>query len=81
MNIIRIISLFTLLLATHLTLAQQTATPGYISVPASADGIGKRYMDREISGVMGWQGAAWLEREQREREWAEWLQRRRSMDA
>ena len=68
MNIIRIISLFTLLLATHLTLAQQTATPGYISVPASADGIGKRYMDREISGVMGWQGAAWLEREQRERE-------------
>jgi ubiquinone/menaquinone biosynthesis C-methylase UbiE len=25
-------------------------------------------MDREISGVMGWQGAAWLERDQRERE-------------
>jgi hypothetical protein len=30
-------------------------------VPASADGIGKRYMGREISAVMGWQGAAWLE--------------------
>jgi ubiquinone/menaquinone biosynthesis C-methylase UbiE len=25
-------------------------------------------MDREISGVMGWQGAAWLERDERERE-------------
>jgi ubiquinone/menaquinone biosynthesis C-methylase UbiE len=25
-------------------------------------------MDREISGVMGWQGASWLEREKRERE-------------
>ena len=40
----------------------------YIAVPASADGIGKRYMDREISAVMGWQGAAWLEREERDRE-------------
>jgi ubiquinone/menaquinone biosynthesis C-methylase UbiE len=34
----------------------------------SADGIGKRYMGREIAGVMGWQGAAWLEREERQRE-------------
>jgi hypothetical protein len=25
-------------------------------------------MDREISGVMGWQGAPWLERQERERE-------------
>jgi len=40
----------------------------YSRVPASADGIGKAYMGREISGVMGWQGAAWLEREERERE-------------
>ena len=40
----------------------------YTAVPASADGIGKRYMGREISGVMGWQGAAWLERNERERE-------------
>jgi len=40
----------------------------YRSVPPSADGIGKRYMGREISAVMGWQGAAWLEREERERE-------------
>jgi len=40
----------------------------YTSAPASADGIGKRYMEREIAAVMGWQGAAWLEREERERE-------------
>lgn len=42
--------------------------PRYSSVPISADGIGKRYMGREIAAVMGWQGAAWLEREERERE-------------
>ncbi|MEO6363260.1 MAG: class I SAM-dependent methyltransferase [Caldimonas sp.] len=36
--------------------------------PASPDGIGKRYFGREISQVMGWQGAAWLEREERDRE-------------
>ncbi len=40
----------------------------YERISASADGIGKRYMGREIAGVMGWQGAAWLEREERERE-------------
>ena len=65
---IRVFTLFALLLATNLTLAQQTTPPGYVSAPASTDGIGKRYMDREISAVMGWQGASWLEREKRERE-------------
>ena len=40
----------------------------YTATPASADGIGKRYMGREIAGVMGWQGAAWLERAERDRE-------------
>jgi precorrin-6B methylase 2 len=40
----------------------------YSQLPASADGIGKTYMGREISAVMGWQGAGWLEREQRPRE-------------
>jgi precorrin-6B methylase 2 len=43
-------------------------TERYSRAPASADGIGKVYMGREISGVMGWQGAAWLERDERERE-------------
>ena len=43
-------------------------TERYTRVPAGADGIGKRYMGRDIAGVMGWQGAAWLERDERERE-------------
>jgi ubiquinone/menaquinone biosynthesis C-methylase UbiE len=42
--------------------------PMYEAVRPSQDGIGKRYLGREISGVMGWQGAAWLERQGRERE-------------
>ncbi len=40
----------------------------YLQRAPSADGIGKRYMGREISAVMGWQGAAWLERSAREQE-------------
>jgi len=40
----------------------------YQQIKPSADGIGKRYMGREIAQVMGWQGAAWLEREEREKE-------------
>lgn len=42
--------------------------PAYTSGAPSADGIGKRYMGREIAGVMGFAGAAWLERRERERE-------------
>ena len=40
----------------------------YTRIARSADGIGKLYMGREIAGVMGWQAAAWLEREEREQE-------------
>jgi ubiquinone/menaquinone biosynthesis C-methylase UbiE len=40
----------------------------YVDSAPSRDGIGKRYMGREISHVMGHQGAAWLERDERERE-------------
>ncbi len=40
----------------------------YQSGPASRDGIGKFYMGREISHVMGHLGAMWLERPERERE-------------
>jgi SAM-dependent methyltransferase len=46
----------------------QSQAERYQKIPASIDGIGKRYMGREIAGVMGWQGAAWLEREEREKE-------------
>ena len=68
MIIFRLLGLLLVLLATNLSLAQQTIPPGYVTIPVSPDGIGKRYMDREISAVMGWQGAAWLERNKRERE-------------
>ena len=44
------------------------STARYSRIQRSADGIGKAYMGREIAGVMGWQGAAWLEREEREQE-------------
>jgi precorrin-6B methylase 2 len=40
----------------------------YGRVEPSFDGIGKVYLGREIAHVMGWQGAAWLEREEREQE-------------
>ncbi len=42
--------------------------PTYQTGRASRDGIGKFYMGREISHVMGHRGAAWLERPERERE-------------
>ena len=43
--------------------------PGrYSEKPPSRDGIGKVYMGREISHVMGHRGAGWLERPTRERE-------------
>ena len=47
---------------------EKANAPIYSTVRRSADGIGKTYQGREISAVMGWQGAAWLEREERERE-------------
>ena len=54
-----------LLPSTH---AQDAQAPPYELVPKSPDGIGKAFMGREIAGVMGVQGAGWLEREERERE-------------
>ena len=57
-----------LLVVLTLTLSTAHSADRYTRVRASADGIGKRYMGREIAGVMGWQGAAWLEREEREKE-------------
>jgi len=57
------------LIMTSAALAQSVAYGDrYSQLPASADGIGKSYMGREISAVMGWQGAAWLERQERQRE-------------
>ena len=42
--------------------------PAYIQSTPSRDGIGKRYMGREIAQVMGHQGAGWLDRHSRERD-------------
>src|SRR5881409_2025960 len=60
-----------LLLLIH-ALALPTAAPAgesalsrYTSVPASADGIGKVYLGREIAQVMSFHGAQWLERAER----------------
>ena len=44
------------------------ASTRYEQRTPSRDGIGKVYMGREISHVMGHQGAEWLERPERERE-------------
>ena len=62
-----------LLVAAWLGVSSQDAAAldtsvAYEQIKASPDGIGKRYMGREIAQVMGWQGAAWLEREEREKE-------------
>jgi FkbM family methyltransferase len=46
----------------------QNSSPWYETKRASRDGIGKVYMGREISHVMGHLGAGWLERPERERE-------------
>jgi SAM-dependent methyltransferase len=43
------------------------AEPAYQSCPRT-DGIGKCYMGREIAQVMGHEGAAWLDRPEREAE-------------
>ena len=48
--------------------ASESTANRYTTIPATPDGIGKTYLGREIAQVMGWQGAQWLEREERERE-------------
>lgn len=47
---------------------QKSADSPYSFKKASYDGIGKVYMAREISFVMGFEGRAWLERQSREQE-------------
>jgi ubiquinone/menaquinone biosynthesis C-methylase UbiE len=42
--------------------------PGYRTAEPSRDGIGKFYEGREIAQVMGFDGAPWLERADREKE-------------
>lgn len=47
---------------------QKIEIPPYTTRPASPDGIGKVFMGREISKVMGHPGIGWLERTDREKE-------------
>jgi ubiquinone/menaquinone biosynthesis C-methylase UbiE len=63
--------LFTYLLSTFFFIAScqaQQESSYYELKEASRDGTGKFYMDREIAHVMGYQGATWLERKDREKE-------------
>lgn len=59
------LSTLALLSSAHSGAAAQAAAADtcYERVVPSPDGIGKRYIGREIAGVMGWEGAQWLERE------------------
>ena len=66
LRLLRLLALLPLLVAA--AACAQMAVPAYQSRAATADGIGKIYMGREIARVMGWQGASWLERGERERE-------------
>ncbi len=54
--------------APHQATAAVVEAPAYTTAPASPDGIGKIFMGREISHVMGHQGLNWLERDEREME-------------
>jgi ubiquinone/menaquinone biosynthesis C-methylase UbiE len=67
---IRLPAAFALFMALCAGIAANAAdAPGYINAPErSQGGIGKFYMGREISGVMGHQAADWLERPQRSHE-------------
>ena len=56
-----------LLVTTSLAIADGPS-PRYERTAPTADGIGKRYMGRDIARIMGWQGAEWLERAEREQE-------------
>ncbi len=58
----------TFLIVCWTNLFSQQYQPRYEQHPPSRDGIGKFYMGREISQVMGHRGAEWLERPEREHE-------------
>lgn len=66
----RTVPLLTCIAGLLLAMAGYAAAPPdlYSRGAASTDGIGKRYLGREIAHVMGWQAAPWLEREEREQE-------------
>jgi ubiquinone/menaquinone biosynthesis C-methylase UbiE len=68
MSVIKIILWLLLALSSSSTYADKSPANLYQQFPPTAEGTGKVYMGREIAHVMGYQGAAWLERENREKE-------------
>jgi len=68
MSVIKIILWLLLALSSSSTYADKSPANLYQQFPSTAEGTGKVYMGREIAYVMGYQGAAWLERENREKE-------------
>lgn len=70
-NLLIILFIFACLLSIggpRAAVSTEAATPIYSQKAPSRDGIGKVYMGREISFVMGHRGISWLERSSRERE-------------
>ena len=68
MLLIKVILWLVLMLSFSSIYADNATTSHYQQFPPTAEGTGKVYMGREIAHVMGYQGAAWLERENREKE-------------
>ena len=70
MNVCRrqLINALSLFAVMPVALSAFAQTQRYQKITPSRDGIGKSYMGREIAGVMGWQGASWLERDERQQE-------------
>ena len=64
-QLIHVLGVFALM---PVALPASAQTQRYTLTAPSRDGIGKAYMGREIAGVMGWQGASWLERDERQQE-------------
>jgi ubiquinone/menaquinone biosynthesis C-methylase UbiE len=67
-NLIAVFLMGLIWVNTPLAQAQKANTSLYSYKTPSYDGIGKVYMGREISFVMGFEGMAWLERRSREQE-------------
>lgn len=67
---LQVVALFFCLFSASVLVGENTTkkTKHYVLGKASKDGIGKFYMGREISQVMGHLGASWLERPMREQE-------------
>ncbi|MDX1491807.1 MAG: methyltransferase domain-containing protein [Pseudohongiellaceae bacterium] len=68
-SVLAVATVFLSLLMSSAALAQTSSDERYVVAPQqSQGGIGKFYLGREISGVMGHQAADWLERPQRTHE-------------